>query len=226
MEPRSLPTQVKSVENVMTWAKNVVPSTSPFLSTFVRNLHVFTCLSSPVVTNSIFSFAKIGLNEIEVIPFSPCGRLIRLFNIQNPEFLSHHHIFRYTSGRNPSSPILLSTVAIHSPDAETAACRTLGGSRCFSSLRDTRFDGDTSISYSSREFEGEYACRDEGWDEVRMREDERGCTASGTEVDVDGASGLIKGSGGEVRYVNRFHNNSLNLVLIGKMSGKSSEIQS
>jgi len=29
-----------------------------------------------------------------------------------------------------------------------------------------------------------------------MREDERGCTASGTEVDVDGASGLINGSEG------------------------------
>ena len=134
---------------------NNEPSTSPFLSTFVRNLHVLTCLSSPVVTNSSFSLVKTGLNEIEVTSFSPWGLFIRLFSIQNPDFLSHHHIFRYTSGRNPSSPILLSIVAIHSPDVEITTCRTLEGSTYFSSLRDTRFEGETSISYRSREFEGE-----------------------------------------------------------------------
>ena len=35
---------------------------------------------------------------------------------------------------------------------------------------------------------------DEGWDEVRMREDERECTASGVGVEVDGPPGLINGS--------------------------------
>ena len=68
-EPRSLSTQIKPKEVYN--RENVVPSTSPFLSTFVRSLHVFTCLSSPVVTNSIFSLTTVGLNEIEVISFSP-----------------------------------------------------------------------------------------------------------------------------------------------------------
>lgn len=77
-----------------------------------------------------------------------------------------------------------------------ATCRTLEGSKYFSSLRDTRFDGDTSISQSSREFEGEYTWRDDGWDEVSMRDDERGWTASGRVVEVDGAPRLINGSGG------------------------------
>ena len=65
--------------------------------------------------------------------------------------------------------------------------RTLEGCKCFSSLRDTRFDGETSMSYRRREVEGEYACRDEGWDEVRIRDDEGECTASG--VEFDGVSG-------------------------------------
>lgn len=69
-EPKSLLTQVKTMMAVA-WEENVAPSTSPFLSTFVRNLHVFTCLSSPVVTNRIHSLSKTGLNEIEVISFSP-----------------------------------------------------------------------------------------------------------------------------------------------------------
>ena len=60
-----------------------------------------------------------------------------------------------------------------------------------------------------------------------MREDERGCTASGTGVEVDGASGSINGSegGGQPKewaptVVTPY------LVLIGKMPGKSSANQS
>lgn len=58
-----------------------------------------------------------------------------------------------------------------------------------------------------------------------MREDERGCTASGTRVEVDGASGFINGSDGELAQEPVLQRLSTRLILIVKMRAKSSAIQ-
>jgi hypothetical protein len=53
-------------------------------------------------------------------------------------------------------------VASHSPEEETTACSTRDGSSIFSSLRETRFEGDTSNSEISFDEDGEYACSEDG----------------------------------------------------------------
>lgn len=147
-----------------------IPSTSPFLSFVLRILHVFTFLSSPVVTSWMSSE---GLKDMDVTFFRPCGRSILVFNIQKVVFLSHHHILRYISPRNVSSPSLRSIVAIHSPDDEITTRSTRDGSSIFSSCLDTRFEGDTSSSATSTDDEGEYVCSEDGWEEGRTSVDDK-----------------------------------------------------
>jgi hypothetical protein len=53
-------------------------------------------------------------------------------------------------------------VASHFPEEETTACSTREGSSIFSSLRETRLEGDTSNSENSFDEDGEYVCNDDG----------------------------------------------------------------
>jgi hypothetical protein len=85
-------------------------------------------------------------------------------------------------------------VANHSPEGETMARSTREGSSIFSSLRETRLEGDTSSSENSFDDEGEYVCNEDGWEDGRMSVDESECTASGVVADVDGLLCDIAGS--------------------------------
>lgn len=62
----------------------------------------------------------------------------------------------------------MSIDAIHSPEDETAICSTQDCSIGFSSLRETRLDGETSSSEISFEEEGEYIWSDDGCEEGRI----------------------------------------------------------
>jgi len=126
-----------------------------------------------------------GLNATDVTRSNPCGRSILVFNIQNPVLGSHHQIFKYTSPRKASSPSRLSTVAIHSPEDETTAHSTRGGSKGASSRRETLFVGDTSNSPISIDVDGAYVWREEGCEDGRIRVDVAGWMAIGTQGNVD-----------------------------------------
>ena len=105
---------------------------------------------------------SLGENTIDVTLAGPCGRSMRVLRVHSPVELSHRHIFRCTSPRKYSSPSRESMVASHSPEEETTACSTRDGSSNFSSLRETRFEGDTSNSEISFDEIGEYACSEDG----------------------------------------------------------------
>ena len=77
-------------------------------------------------------------------------------------------------------------VASHSPEEETTARSTREGSSIFSSLRETRLEGDTSNSENNFDEDGEYACNEDGCEEGRMSVDDSGCTVRGVGADADG----------------------------------------
>lgn len=174
---------------------NGAPSTpSDFVFT-ERILHVLMFPSSPVVASRRSSCVRAhGLKATPVTFFSPCGRSMRVFNIQKPALRSHCQIFMYTSARNASSASLESMVAIQSPESESTTCSTREGCSGLSSRLDTRFEGETSSSDKSVDVDGEKVWREEGWEEGRMRVEEREWTARGTAVDVEGRSWDIAGS--------------------------------
>ena len=137
-----------------------VPSAFVFTD---RILHVLIFPSWPTDASMRSSWLRTaGLNATLNRRFGPCGRSIRVFNIQKPDLRSHCQIFKYTSGRGASSPSRVSTVAIHSPDSESTARSTRAGCNSLSSRLETRFDGETSSSERSFDDEGENVCREEG----------------------------------------------------------------
>lgn len=155
------------------------PSVDPPFSLAVRIRHVLMIRSSPVVTSCSVSLDA-ELNATPVTFFSPCGRSIRVFSAQKPDFASHRQILRYISARKDSSPSRLSTVAIHSPEGAMTARSTREGSTGFSSRRETRLDGETSSSAISLDVDGEYVWREDAWEEGRRRVEDVECTARGT----------------------------------------------
>jgi hypothetical protein len=177
------------------------PSEMPvFLSVTDRILQLLTYPSFPEVTRKVPPNVSLGENAIDVTSASPWGLSMRVLRAHRRTELSHRHTFRYTSPRKNSSPSRESIVASHSPDEETTACSTREGSSIFSSLRETRFEGDTSNSEINFDEEGEYVCKEDGWEDGRMRVDESECTVSGVGTDVDGLPCDIAGSVGiEVR---------------------------
>jgi len=76
-------------------------------------------------------------------------------------------------------------VAIHSPEDETTAHSTRGGSKGASSRRETLFVGDTSNSPISIDVDGAYVWREEGCEDGRIRVDVAGWMAIGTQGNVD-----------------------------------------
>jgi hypothetical protein len=139
------------------------PSEVPvFLSTTDRVLQLFMFPSSPEVTRRVLPSASLGENTIDVTLAGPWGLSMRVLRVHSPEELSHRHTFRNTSPRNDSSPSRESMVASHSPEEETTACSTREGSSIFSSLRETRLEGDTSNSENSFDEDGEYVCNEDG----------------------------------------------------------------
>lgn len=133
-----------------------------FLFATDRILQLFTLPSSPEVTRRVFAEPSRGENTIDVTLAGPCGLSMRVLRVHSPVELSHRHTFRCTSPRKLSSPSRESIVASHSPEAETTARSTREGSSFFSSLRETRFEGDTSSSEISFDEDGEYACNEDG----------------------------------------------------------------
>jgi len=103
-----------------------------------------------------------GENTIDVTLAGPCGLSMRVLRFHSPVELSHRQTFRCTSPRKYSSPSRESIVASHSPEEDTTACSTRDGSSIFSSLRETRFEGDTSNSDISFDEDGEYDCNEDG----------------------------------------------------------------
>src|SRR6266404_3806664 len=129
-----------------------------FLSVTDRILQLLRYPSSPEVTSKVPPKASLGEKAIDVTFAGPWGLSTRVLRVHRLSELSHRHSFKYTSPRKNSSPSRESTVASHSPDVETTARSTREGSSIFSSLRETRFDGDTSSSEISFDEEGEYVC--------------------------------------------------------------------
>ena len=60
-------------------------------------------------------------------------------------------------------------VAIHSPEGEITVCSTRAGSSGCSSRREILFEGETSNSDISFEYDGEYIWSDDGCDDGRIR---------------------------------------------------------
>jgi hypothetical protein len=110
---------------------------------------------------------------------------------------SHFQIFKAISLLNSSEcerdDSLESMVASHSPVLDRAMWVIRLGSRGVESLRETRFEGDTSISWRSVWEEGVYIWREDGWEEGRIRLCVVGWIARGGEGgvvapnDVDGS---------------------------------------
>jgi hypothetical protein len=167
-----------------------------FLFVTKRILQLFTLPSSPEVTRTVLPESSPGENTIDVTAAGPCGLSMRVLRVHSPAGLSHRHIFKCTSPRKNSSPSRESIVASHSPVDETTANSTREGSSIFSSLRETRLEGDTSNSEIDLDEEGEYACNEEGCEDGRMSVDESECTASGVDADADGLLCDIAGSDG------------------------------
>jgi len=59
-------------------------------------------------------------------------------------------------------------VAIQSPVEDMTACSTRDGSSTFSSLRETRLDGETSSSATRVNEDGENVWSEEGWEDGRI----------------------------------------------------------
>jgi hypothetical protein len=157
-----------------------------FLFTTVRILQHFTLPSSPEVARNGFPEESSGEKTIDVTRDGPCGPSMRVLRVHSPVELSHRHTFKCTSPRKDSSPSRESIVASHSPEEETTARSTREGSSIFSSLRETRLEGDTSKSENNFDEDGEYACNEDGCEEGRMSVDDSECTVRGVGADADG----------------------------------------
>lgn len=157
-----------------------------FLFTTVRILQLFTLPSSPEVARRGFPEWPSGEKTIDVTRAGPCGPSMRVLRVHCPIEVSHRHIFRWTSLWKDSSPSRESIVASHSPEEETTARSTRGGSSNFSSLRDMRLEGDTSNSENNFDEDGEYACNEDGCEEGRMSVDDSECTVRGVDASADG----------------------------------------
>ena len=168
-----------------------------FLFTTVRILQLFTLPSSPEVARIGFPEGSSGEKTIDVTRAGPCGLSIRVLRVHSPIEFSLRHTFRCTSPWKDSSPSRESIVASHSPEEETTARSTREGSSIFSSLRETRLEGDTSNSESNFDEDGEYSCNEDGCEEGSMTVDDSECTVRGVGADVDGL--LCDTAGSECR---------------------------
>jgi hypothetical protein len=120
-----------------------------------RFLQLVTLPSSPEVVRRVFPEPSSGEKTIDVTLDGPWGLSIRVLRAHSPVELSHRHTFKCTSPRKHPSPSRESMVASHSPEEDTTARSTREGSSIFSSLRETRFEGDTSNSEINFDEDGE-----------------------------------------------------------------------